>query len=61
MPKSDDHPFDPDPFWIFNVHSNLVNGHGDVWNPNVANMITVILQNNGRYMQVRAGAMAVAP
>jgi hypothetical protein len=24
-----------DPFWIFNVHSNLVNGHGDVWNPNV--------------------------
>ncbi len=61
MPKSEDQAFDSDPFWIFNVHSNLVNGHGDVWNPNVANMLTVIIQNNRRFQQVRAAAVTVAP
>jgi hypothetical protein len=51
-----------DPFWIFNVHSNLINGHGDVWNPNVSNMLTVILRNNGHFEHVRnAAAIAVAP
>lgn len=50
-----------DPFWIFNVHSNLVNGHGDVWNPNVENMLTAILRNNGRFQHVtRAAAIAAA-
>ncbi len=38
-----------DPFWIFNVDSNLVNGHGDVWNPNVENMMAVILSKNGQF------------
>lgn len=61
VPKSEDQAFDSDPFWIFNVHSNLVNGHGDVWNPNVANMLTVIIQNNRRFQQVRAAAVTVAP
>jgi hypothetical protein len=49
-----------DPFWIFNVHSNLVNGHLDVWNANVENMVTVILQNNGHFEQVRAAAATAA-
>jgi hypothetical protein len=61
VPKSEDHQTETDPFWIFNVHSNLVNGHGDVWNPNVSNMLTVILQNNRRFQQVRAAAVAAAP
>jgi hypothetical protein len=51
-----------DAFWIFNVHSNLVNGHGDVWNPNVENMIAAILKNNGHFAAVRqAAALAVSP
>jgi hypothetical protein len=49
-----------DPFWIFNVHSNLVDGHGDVWNRNVANMITAILQKNGHFQEVRAAAAKTA-
>ena len=61
VPRSKDHPFESDPFWIFNVNSNLVNGHGDLWNPNVVNMLTVILQNNERFEQVRAAALAAAP
>lgn len=45
-----------DPFWIFNVHSNLVNGHGDVWNPNVVSMLSEILRKNGHYRDVRQKA-----
>jgi hypothetical protein len=49
-----------DPFWIFNVHSNLVDGHGDVWNPNVENMMAAILKNNGHFAEVQAAALAAA-
>jgi hypothetical protein len=58
--KSEDHPSRSDPFWIFNVHPNLVNGHSDLWNSNVASMIAVILHNNERFEKVSAAATAVA-
>jgi len=61
VPKSRDHPSESDPFWIFNVHSNMINGHGDMWNSNVANLIAAILRNNERYAQVSAAAMANSP
>jgi hypothetical protein len=60
VPKSEVHPSETDPFWIFNVHSNLINGHGDMWNSNVANMISAILRNNERFAQVSAAAMAIS-
>ena len=49
-----------DPFWIFNVHSNLVNGHDDVWNPNVVSMLTKILFQDKKFMNVRAAALKAA-
>jgi hypothetical protein len=54
--SSPQYPGGRDPFWIFNVHSNLVNGHGDVWNPNVVNMLTRILFQDEKFMN----AIAVA-
>lgn len=61
VPPDKAHPAGIDPFWIFNVKSNLVDGHGDVWNPNVVNMLTVILQNNGHFQAVHEAAAKVAP
>jgi hypothetical protein len=59
VPGDKEHPFGVDPFWIFNVHSNLVNGHGDVWNPNVVNMLEQILYLNGRFQSVSSEARSL--
>ena len=32
-----------DPFWIFNVNKDVIDGHGDVWNINVSNLVTQVI------------------
>jgi hypothetical protein len=35
------------PYWIIQVPKNIINGHGDVWNPNVVNILSACLRDSG--------------
>jgi hypothetical protein len=37
------------PFWIFNVSSDVMNSHGDIWNSSVSDLVTHVIVGNKRY------------
>lgn len=44
VPEKQNHPF-----WIFNVGSNVMNSHGDVWNPTITELITNIITRQPKF------------
>lgn len=40
------------PFWIFNVGSEVMNSHGDVWNPTVTELVTNIITRHPKFRAV---------
>lgn len=40
------------PYWIFNVDGNVMNSHGDVWNPTVTDLITHIVTRNPKFQEL---------
>lgn len=37
------------PFWVFNVGGDVMNSHGDVWNPTVTELITNIITRHPKF------------
>lgn len=37
------------PFWIFNVGGDVMNSHGDVWNPTVTELVTNIITQHPKF------------
>jgi|GEM_PF-1962336 len=44
------------PFWVMNVKSDIIENHGDVWNPNVLAMVKAISDQNKHFIRMRAAA-----
>ncbi len=48
------------PFWIMNVNSDIVENHGDVWNPKLLAMVKAISDQNKHFIQMRDDARKAA-
>jgi hypothetical protein len=44
------------PFWIFNVAGDVMNSHGDVWNPTVTELITQIITRHPKFQALSLAA-----